>query len=146
MTESGDGVAVCGGQELGLTGTIPDGGGVRWTVDDGGESANVRRFLGLVLVGRSSLELALGTESCRVMLEFIRRCRTVITSGLKVKGMDLLPLAKMTISSGQLDKNLPGSISLVTNGAAVTLSNTKPSRPLRVLLVLGDIAMVLPAD
>jgi hypothetical protein len=80
------------------------------------------------------------------MVECINLCRTVVTSGLKVKGMDLLPLAKMTISSGQLSTaNRPGSMSLVTKGAAVTLSRTKPSRPLRVRRVLGDIAIFAEA-
>lgn len=128
-------MAECGGgQELGLAGRIAKLGGVKCTVDEGGESVSVRRFLGLVRVGRSNLEFAFGIESCRDIVLFIRRCRTVLTSGLNVSGMDLRPLAKMTISSGQLSTaNRPGSMSFVTNGAAVTLSRTNPSRPRLVL-------------
>ena len=105
LTASGDGVAECGGgQELGLTGRIDELGGVKWTVDEGGESVSVRRFLGLVRVGRRSLELAFGREICLAIVEWISLCLTVVTSGLNVSGMDLLPRAKITISSGIEDK------------------------------------------
>ena len=64
----------------------------------------MRRFLGLVRVGRRSLELAFGREICLAIVEWISLCLTVVTSGLNVSGMDLLPRAKITISSGIEDK------------------------------------------
>jgi hypothetical protein len=45
----------------------------------------------------------------------------------------------MTISSATATR--PGSMPLLTNGAEVTLSRTKPSRPRRVLLLPGDISI-----
>ena len=69
--------------------------------------------------------------------------RIVATSGLKVRGMERRPRAKMTISSGQVSTpKCLGSMSLVTKGAAVTLSRTYPSRPRRVRRELGDICIL----